>query len=77
LNRRHRHPSTTFYAQPTSDHQPATDQREQLQSLGLVSEIVAWRLRLFVPVSEDGPAILATLLARNPLIAVRSRADAA
>jgi hypothetical protein len=48
-----------------------------LKSLGLVSEIVAWRLRLFVPVSEDGPAILAALLARNPLIAVRLRADAA
>jgi predicted RNA methylase len=48
-----------------------------LKSLGLVSEIVAWRLKLFVPVSEDGPAILAALLARNPLIAVRSRADAA
>jgi hypothetical protein len=31
LNRRHRHPSTTFCAQPTSDHQPATDQREQLR----------------------------------------------
>ena len=48
-----------------------------LKSLGLVSEIIAWRLRLFVPVSEEGPAILAALLARHPLIAVRSRADAA
>ena len=26
-----------------------------LKSLGLVSEIIAWRLRLFVPVSEDRP----------------------
>ncbi|MGD9617552.1 MAG: strawberry notch C-terminal domain-containing protein [Alphaproteobacteria bacterium] len=48
-----------------------------LKSLGLVSEIVAWRLRLFVPVSQEGPAILAALLARHPLIAIRSRADAA
>jgi hypothetical protein len=48
-----------------------------LKSLGLVSEIVAWRLRLFVPVSEEGPVILAALLARHSLIAVRSRADAA
>ena len=48
-----------------------------LKSLGLVSEIVAWRLKLFVPVSEGCPAILAALLARHPLIAVRSRADAA
>ena len=48
-----------------------------LKSLGLVSEIIAWRLRLFAPVSEEGPAILAALLARHKLIAVRSRADAA
>ena len=48
-----------------------------LKSLGLVSEIIAWRLRLFVPVSEEGPAILAALLARHSLIAIRSRADAA
>ena len=48
-----------------------------LKSLGLVSEIIAWRLRLFVPVSDEGPALLAALRARHKLIAVRSRADAA
>jgi hypothetical protein len=48
-----------------------------LKALGLVSEIIAWRLRLFVPVAEHGPAILAALFARHPLLAVRSRADAA
>ena len=32
----------------------------QLKALGLVSEIIAWRLRLFVPIAADrGPALLA------------------
>jgi protein strawberry notch len=48
-----------------------------LKALGLVSEIIAWRLRLFVPVAEQGPAILGALFARHPLLAIRSRADAA
>jgi hypothetical protein len=47
-----------------------------LKALGLVSEIIAWRLRLFVPVAEQGPAILAALFARHPLLAVRARAAA-
>lgn len=42
---------------------------EQLRALGLTSEIIAWRLRLFVPVDpERGPAILAALLTRHPLL---------
>jgi hypothetical protein len=49
----------------------------QLKALGLVSEIIAWRLRLFVPTAEDrGPAIIAALLDRHPLIATRDRAAA-
>ena len=49
----------------------------QLKALGLVSEIIAWRLRLFVPTAEDrGPAILAALLERHPLLGTRSRAAA-
>jgi protein strawberry notch len=49
----------------------------QLKALGLVSEIIAWRLRLFVPTAEDrGPAILAALLDRYPLLGIRSRAAA-
>ena len=40
----------------------------QLKALGLTSEIIAWRLRLFVPTAEDrGPAMLAALLDRHPL----------
>jgi hypothetical protein len=46
----------------------------QLKARGLTSEIIAWRLRLFVPTAEDrGPAILAALLERHPLLATRAR----
>ena len=42
-----------------------------LKALGLTAEIVAWRLRLFVPLDpEQGPAILAALLERHPLLRV-------
>jgi hypothetical protein len=41
----------------------------QLKALGLTSEIIAWRLRLFVPVAADrGPALLSALLAHHPLL---------
>ena len=49
----------------------------QLKALGLTSEIIAWRLRLFVPTAEDrGPAILAALLDRHPLLRANARAAA-
>jgi hypothetical protein len=49
----------------------------QLKALGLNSEIIAWRLRLFVPTAEDrGPAILAALFERHPLLRVNPRAAA-
>jgi hypothetical protein len=48
-----------------------------LKALGLISEIIAWRLRLFIPTAQDrGPAILAALLDRHPLLRVSSRAAA-
>ena len=44
---------------------------------GLVSEIISWRLRLFVPTAvERGPAILAAILERHPLLHVHARAAA-
>ena len=47
----------------------------QLKALGLTSEIIAWRLRLFVPAAEDrGPTILAAILDRHPLLGTRARA---
>ena len=49
----------------------------QLKALDLTSEIIAWRLRLFVPTAEDrGPAILAALLERHPLLRANTRAAA-
>jgi hypothetical protein len=49
----------------------------QLKALGLASEIIAWRLRLFLPTAEDrGPALLAALLDRHPLLRANSRAAA-
>jgi predicted RNA methylase len=49
----------------------------QLKALGLTSEIIAWRLRLFVPVAADrGPALLSTLLNRHPLLRANPRAAA-
>ncbi|HTV45449.1 MAG TPA: strawberry notch C-terminal domain-containing protein, partial [Stellaceae bacterium] len=49
----------------------------QLKALGLTSEIISWRLRLFVPVAADrGPAILAALLERHPLLRANTRAAA-
>lgn len=50
---------------------------DQLKALGLTSEIINWRLRLFLPVdAERGPAILAGLLERHPLLRVNARANA-
>ena len=42
----------------------------RLKAMGLVSEIISWRLRLFIPTGDEGPAILAALLQRHPLTRV-------
>jgi C-terminal domain on Strawberry notch homologue len=49
---------------------------ERLKTIGLMSEIIAWKLRLFVPTGASGPAILAVLLERFPLVRVAGRAAA-
>jgi predicted RNA methylase len=46
---------------------------ERLKAMGLVSEIIAWKLRLFVPVGADGPAILGALIERYPLVRIVDR----
>jgi hypothetical protein len=49
----------------------------QWKALGLTSEIIAWRLRLFVPTSEDrGPAMLGAIFERHPLLRANARAAA-
>jgi hypothetical protein len=48
---------------------------DQLKALGLTSEIIAWRLRLFVPTAPDrAAAILGALLDRHPLLRANARA---
>jgi hypothetical protein len=39
-----------------------------LKAKDLVSEIISWKLRLFLPMSEDGPRILSRLLATHPVL---------
>jgi predicted RNA methylase len=49
----------------------------RLKALGLVSEIISWKLRLFIPASAQGSTILAMLLDRYPLVSVTERTAAA
>jgi hypothetical protein len=49
---------------------------ERLKADGLVSEIISWRLRLFVPTGAAGPAILGRLIDRHPVGRVIDRAAA-
>jgi predicted RNA methylase len=46
---------------------------DRLKALGLVSEIIAWKLRLFVPMGASGPDILAALMERHPLVRIAER----
>ncbi|MBM3623931.1 MAG: hypothetical protein FJX16_01160, partial [Alphaproteobacteria bacterium] len=50
---------------------------ERLKALGLVSEIIAWKLRLFVPLGEEGARILARILDLYPLLRVAPSARVA
>ncbi|MDB5577728.1 MAG: putative methylase/helicase [Bradyrhizobium sp.] len=49
---------------------------ERLKAMGLISEIVSWKLRLFVPTGADGADVLARLLERYPLQRVVERSPA-
>lgn len=49
----------------------------RLKALGLISEIISWKLRLFIPTSAQGSAILAALLDRHTLVGVTDRTSAA
>ena len=46
---------------------------DRLKTFGLMSEIIAWKLRLFVPTGANGPEVLAALLARHPLTGIEDR----
>jgi len=43
---------------------------DRLKAMGLISEIIAWKLRLFVPTGASGPQILATLMEGHPLVRI-------
>lgn len=46
---------------------------ERLKAFGLISEIVSWKLRLYVPTGAGGQAVLGRLLDRFPIEKVVSR----
>ena len=50
--------------------------RDRLTAMGLIHEIIAWKLRFFVPVGGSGPVILGRLMDRHPLVSVADRAAA-
>jgi hypothetical protein len=45
----------------------------RLKALGCFSEIIAWKTRLFIPVGEQGPRVLAAFLDRHPTISIGSK----
>jgi len=46
---------------------------DRLKALGLMSEIISWKLRLFIPTSDTGPEIMAKLMERHPLVSLNDR----
>jgi hypothetical protein len=46
---------------------------ERLKSMGLISEIVSWKLRLYIPTGAVGVDVLARLLERFPIQRVTAR----
>jgi predicted RNA methylase len=49
---------------------------ERLKAIGLISEIISWKLRLFVPTGAAGPAILEKLMERHPLVRLADKTAA-
>ena len=50
--------------------------RERLTAYGLFHEIIAWKLRMFVPTDERGAEVLAKLMERYPLQRIAEREGA-
>lgn len=48
---------------------------DRLKALGLTSEIISWKLRLFVPTGTAGPQILAALMERHPLLRLVAKTE--
>lgn len=49
---------------------------DRLKATGLISEIITWKLRLFVPTGAAGPTILGALMDHFPLLCIADRAAA-
>ena len=49
---------------------------DRLKAMGLISEIISWKLRLFVPTGADGPDIFARVIERHPIVRIADRAAA-
>jgi len=49
---------------------------ERLKAVGLISEIISWKLRLFVPTSASGPPILDKVMERYPFVRLAQKAAA-
>jgi len=47
--------------------------RERLRAFGLFTEIIAWKLRFFVPVDHHGPDVLSRLLETYPILRIVER----
>ncbi|MBP1847391.1 putative RNA methylase [Rhizobium petrolearium] len=47
--------------------------RDWLRSMGLFSEMINWKLRFFMPVTDEGAAILSKLIERHRLVDVARR----
>jgi hypothetical protein len=49
---------------------------DRLKAIGLTSEIISWKLRLFVPIGTAGPGILTEVMQRHPLVRIADKAAA-
>lgn len=47
--------------------------RDRLRSIGLFSEMIAWKVRFFVPTTDEGSAILSRLIERHRIVDVAGR----
>lgn len=47
--------------------------RDRLRSFGLFSEMIAWKVRFFIPASDDGEAVLSHLIERHRIVDVAGR----
>jgi hypothetical protein len=54
----------------------AEDMRDRLTAYGLFHEIIAWKLRMFVPTDGRGIEVLAKVLERFPLQRIAEREGA-